>query len=209
MSFLCKDTCKCQYARTEAQFSWNGLMSDRGKGEDHLYPEDKTLLKPKSPLLRHPFGLTNRHPGANWPDGNLILFCDYLVYSTPFSSVHTDSLFCFTLKKKKKLFTSSSIILPYFMCSVAVSCPTLYDPMECSPPGSSIHRISQARWLEWVAISSSRVSSWPRDQIQVSCVSPVGKLILYHTTWKAHSIVMYWCLFNIFILNLFSLSILR
>ena len=46
---------------------------------------------------------------------------------------------------------------------VTQSCPTLYDPMDCSPPGSSVHRILQARILEWVAISFSRGSSWPRD----------------------------------------------
>ena len=38
---------------------------------------------------------------------------------------------------------------------VAQSCPTLSDPMDCSPPGSSIHGIFQARVLEWVAIAFS------------------------------------------------------
>ena len=42
---------------------------------------------------------------------------------------------------------------------VAQSCPTLCDPMDCSPPGSSVHGILQARILEWVAISFSRGSS--------------------------------------------------
>ena len=46
------------------------------------------------------------------------------------------------------------------------SCPTLSDPMNCSPPGSSVHRISQARILEWVASSFSRRSSWPRNRTQ-------------------------------------------
>ena len=44
------------------------------------------------------------------------------------------------------------------------SCPTLCDPVDCNPPGSSIHGILQARILEWVAISFSRGSSQPRDQ---------------------------------------------
>ena len=48
------------------------------------------------------------------------------------------------------------------------SCPTLCDPVDCSPPGSSVHRILQARILEWVAISFSRGSSWPRDWTRVS-----------------------------------------
>ena len=51
---------------------------------------------------------------------------------------------------------------------VAQSCPTLCDPVDCSPPGSSAHGILQARLLEWVAISFSRGSSWPRNWIQVS-----------------------------------------
>ena len=46
----------------------------------------------------------------------------------------------------------------------ALSCPTLGDPMDCSPPGSSVHRILQARILESVAISYSRGPSQPRDQ---------------------------------------------
>ena len=41
-------------------------------------------------------------------------------------------------------------------CSIAQLCPTLCDPMDCSPPDSSVHGILQARILEWVAISFSR-----------------------------------------------------
>ena len=52
-------------------------------------------------------------------------------------------------------------------CMYAKSCPTLCDPMARSPPGSSVHGILQANVLEWVAISSSRGSSQPRDQTQV------------------------------------------
>ena len=51
------------------------------------------------------------------------------------------------------------------------SCPTLCDPLDGSPPGSSIPGILQARTLEWVAISFSRGSSRPRDQTQVSHIS--------------------------------------
>ena len=50
-------------------------------------------------------------------------------------------------------------------------CVTLWDPMDCSPPGSSVHGISQARILEWVAIPFSRGSSWPWDQMWVSCIA--------------------------------------
>ena len=55
-----------------------------------------------------------------------------------------------------------------WVSEVAQSCPTLCDPMDCSLQCSSVHGIFQARVLEWVAISFSRGSSWPRDQTQVS-----------------------------------------
>ena len=54
---------------------------------------------------------------------------------------------------------------------VAQSCLALCDPMDCSLPGSSVHGILQARTLECVPISSSRVSSQPRDQTGVFCTA--------------------------------------
>ena len=54
---------------------------------------------------------------------------------------------------------------------VAQSCPTLCDPRDSSPPGSSVHAILQARILEWVAIPFSRGSSQPRDQTRVFCIA--------------------------------------
>ena len=52
----------------------------------------------------------------------------------------------------------------------------LCDPMDCSPPGSSVHGILPARVLEWVAIPFSRGSSWPREQTRVSCIA--GRLYI-------------------------------
>ena len=73
--------------------------------------------------------------------------------------------------------TSVHVLMPQ-------TCPTLCDPMGCSPPGSSVHGIFQAVILEWVAISSSRASSWPRDQTHISCISSTGRQIFYHrATW--------------------------
>ena len=54
---------------------------------------------------------------------------------------------------------------------VAQSCPTPCDPVDCSPQVSSVHGILQARILEWVAMPSSRRSSQPRDQTQVSSIA--------------------------------------
>ena len=55
--------------------------------------------------------------------------------------------------------------------------PTFLWPWDCSLTGSSVHGISQARILEWVATYFSRGSSWPRDWICISCI---GRQILYH-----------------------------
>ena len=68
----------------------------------------------------------------------------------------------------------------------AQPCPTLCDPMDCKPPGSSVHGILQARILEWVAISLSRGSSWPRDRTQDSCIAG-GFFTIWATyrTWNS------------------------
>ena len=52
-----------------------------------------------------------------------------------------------------------------------LSCPTLWDPVDPSPPGSSVREILQARILEWVAIPFSGGSSWPRDRTWISCIA--------------------------------------
>ena len=68
-------------------------------------------------------------------------------------------------------------------CAQLFSHVWLCDPTDCSPPGSSAHGISQARILEWVAISFFRESSQPRDQ---TCLSCIGRWVLYHwATWEA------------------------
>ena len=59
-------------------------------------------------------------------------------------------------------------------------CPTLCHPVDCSLPGSSVHRILQARILEGVAMSFSRRSFPPRDRTGVSCSSCIGRRVLYH-----------------------------
>ena len=75
-----------------------------------------------------------------------------------------------------------------------LSCVWLFcNPMDCSPPwtvGSTVHGISQAGILGWVAMSFSRGSSWPRDQ---TCISYNGRQILYWwATWEAPEILAWW-----------------
>ena len=73
---------------------------------------------------------------------------------------NTSGLMCYEREKLKVLVTQL--------------CLTLCDPMDCSPPGSSVHGILQARVTEWVAISFSRACSWHRDWTQVSYLTGIS-----------------------------------
>ena len=123
-----------------------------------------------------------------------------IIFSTPifFFLVHAFSLFFFFSRYFSLFpwFTYSSYA-PSYGCPEAISrgwvvvCVCTYSvvsdfatPWACSPPGSSVHGIFQARMMEWVAISYSEGSSRPRDQTHVSHVSCIGRQILYlWATW--------------------------
>ena len=80
------------------------------------------------------------------------------------------------------LFPPSSLFFVsvlHFLCVYirAQLCLSLCNHMGYSPPGSSVHGISQTRILEWLAVSFSRRSSWPRDWTQVSCIA--GSLLYF------------------------------
>ena len=96
------------------------------------------------------------------------------------------------------------LVLHYLPVKVKVlvtrSCPTLRDSMDCSPPGFSVHGILQARILEWVTIPISRGSSWPRDQIKVSCIA--GRFFIVRATTIPYSLLKViklsqWCYLTI------------
>ena len=72
---------------------------------------------------------------------------------------------------------------------VAQSCLTIWDPRDCSPPGSSVSGLLQARLLEWVAIPFSRGSSQPRDQTQGL---PHCRWILYQLSHKGSPRILEW-----------------
>ena len=78
-------------------------------------------------------------------------------------------------------------------CLVTQLCSTHCNPMGCSRPGSFVHGISQARILEWIAMPSSRGSSQPKDWTCGSCVSCIGRQILYH--WAAMEVLKYLLVF--------------
>ena len=94
-------------------------------------------------------------------------------------------------------------------CSVAQSCPTLPSPIDCSPPGSSVHGISQARILEQAAISSSRESSWSRNWTHICCTGrrffttePPGKPLPQWHGWKSK----FWILSHLIFYSLWDLQ---
>ena len=74
-------------------------------------------------------------------------------------------------------------------------CLTLCDPMDCSPPGSSVQGILPARTLERVAISFSRGSSWPRDRTQISCIA--CRLFIMWATRELHKKLRIWARRNL------------
>ena len=85
---------------------------------------------------------------------------------------------------------SSSFLIclsPWFLICLEqaskLSCSAMFDfcdPLNCSPPGSSVHGIFQARILEWVAISFPKGSSQTRDQTHISCVSCIADRFFTH-----------------------------
>ena len=72
-----------------------------------------------------------------------------------------------------------------YLCMHAQLCPILHDPMDCSPPGSSVCGIFQAKVLERVAISFSRVSSWPGDQTFLVFPTLAGAFFISWATREA------------------------
>ena len=88
-----------------------------------------------------------------------------------YSNVWQNSLQIKKKKRKKKCIVASTFYHAFVHAKLLQSCPALCNPMDCSPPGSSVSGILQARILEWVDMPSSRGSSWLRDQNHISCGS--------------------------------------
>ena len=84
-------------------------------------------------------------------------------------------------------------------------CPTL-RPMDCSPPCSSVHGILQARILEWVAIRSSRGSSWLRDWTWGSCISSIAGRFFTATGGATRKAPIQW--YKIVQINLFNVVLI-
>ena len=76
------------------------------------------------------------------------------------------------------------------LCSVAQSCLTLFDPMDCSPPGSSVHGILQARILEWVAMPPHPPGDLPNLGIEPR--SPTLQVVLYCLSHQGSPRMLEW-----------------
>ena len=80
------------------------------------------------------------------------------------------------------------------VCMYTKSCPTLCYPICCSSPGSSVHRLLWAKLLEWIAISFSRGSLWPRDRTKSLASSAlVGG---FFTSWATGEALVIYRHFN-------------
>ena len=96
-------------------------------------------------------------------------------------------IFYFHQKTQPHFHWASFLLWYLWICAKSFQlCPNLCDSMDSSPPGSSVHGLFQARILEWVAMSSSRGSSWPRNRTRICCVSCIaGTFFTHWGTWEA------------------------
>ena len=143
-----------------------------------------------------------------WIFWGVLILC--FIMAVPFC-IHTHIHQCarIPVSPHSPLHLSSFYFFIFWQCVwlVAQSCPTLCNPMECSPPGSSVHGILQARILEGVVMPSSRGSSQPRDWTQVSCTADrfftIWATILMNVKWDL-ILIWIWNSQQLVILSLFS-----
>ena len=136
-----------------------------------------------------------RHINIYWCYISLLLAQNSLSYCSTTKSYQDhilDIQSCIALWRHSQGFKKGNVIHGN-LWTVTKSCPTLCISMDCSPPGSSVHRISLARLLEWVAISFSRGSSWPRDWTCVSCIGRRfgNSLLPSHQGSPAHILLLF------------------
>ena len=164
--------------------------------------------------MRHkdvPFEDRCHQLGVHWPSLQSPFFSSPFCWATPFwlvcliqlnvpiMGIRLSLRLVFTWRPRRK--GSWDFLQPPAVLGLALkvlfaqSCLTLFDPMD-GIPSDSVHRILQARMLAWAAISFSRGSSWPRDQIQVSCI--VGRLLTVWATWGLALVLCKLCSFSTF-----------
>ena len=117
------------------------------------------------------FPKPNLHQKRSWsPFSGLLLVWSTTAFWILMKPLHLRSMLSKSMKWSEMKWKSLSSV-------------QLCNPKDCSLPGSPVHGILEARILEWVAIPFSRVSSWPRDQTRVSCIT--GRFFTVWTTREA------------------------
>ena len=96
---------------------------------------------------------------------------DFLNHKVSYKADLTVNLYCVNYMYMYVICSGMCICSLKVKVLFAQLCPTFFDPMDCSPPGSSVHGILQAKIREWVANLFSKGSFQPRDQILVSCIT--------------------------------------
>ena len=87
--------------------------------------------------------------------------------------------------------TREALTIWLLLCAQLLqSCPTLCNSVDCRLPGYSVHGIFPARVLEWVSMPSHKGSSWPRDQTHITCVSCIGRWVLYQLSQQGRCICL-------------------
>ena len=118
---------------------------------------------------------------------NSVLICFLLAFAICFCIQKWEEFPSVTSSMPSVLFYALTQISEITLCvhSVASLCLTVYHPIDCNPPDSSVHGIFPARILEWVAVPSSRGSSRPRVLTHVSYIScTAGGLFTSEPLWK-------------------------
>ena len=100
--------------------------------------------------------------------------------------LETSSILTFKLFGIGEITYKNALRMLFCCCLVAKSCPTLCNPIDCSPSGSSVHGISQARIVERTAIFFCRGSFWSKDRTHISCI---GRWVLYR--WATREVLYY------------------
>ena len=132
------------------------------------------------------FNQCNECPLGKWRQYNLVVlgFGDIIIQEYGLQNLEewvNQTPLCCPFKHHVSLVSFGKC---WLLCRHAQLCPTLCDSMDCSPPGSAVYGIFQARILEWVAISFSRRSSRPRDRTHLFCVFCIGRQLLYQLRYQ-------------------------
>ena len=152
----------------------------------------KLCLTSCSSCLRKMLSYPNFHSltfgVARWSLWHFVAFHDFICLEFELFFFRGRKLFLLPSRRKSHRLQILGVPLIWRIiccccCVVTRSCLTLWELMDCSPPGSSVHGTAQARILEWVAVSFSRGSSQFRDQTHLPCI---GRWIPnYWVTWEA------------------------